>query len=387
MATEPQEPHQDVLEVDLKTLENELTPEEKERAERIETTYQSIIQRMIDKEYHTALAQVSAEGAQKFGFKSLPQFNRAHGAYVERKSREHTGTAKPVSDALGTIYQRVEQVAGYLESASTVANYLREGLLREARHYAADVVDNQIQAEQASQIDPLTGLIRSPDAVAKRFEIERQHFFRDAEPDEVLVWVEIDLDHFKELNTELTHSIVDNHILKPLAKRLEDGLRGTDVVCRLGGDEFSVILNNVKKTDLENVLQKIQALIKEPFSTPKGERSISASIGALAMDRTDLAGFSGTSPAIFMEGAREKTDMAVESVKQRGKDGYTIYSPDLKALSDTETVYAGRYVRALFHEIARVREELGHAAADQLQKDIESLAKKQYTFLHPQATS
>jgi diguanylate cyclase (GGDEF)-like protein len=69
-------------------------------------------------------------------------------------------------------------------------------------------------------------------AIAKRDQKEKNIFY-------------LDLDEFKRVNDEYGHHVGDG-VLKEVAVRLKASLRETDHVCRIGGDEFVVILNNLK---------------------------------------------------------------------------------------------------------------------------------------------
>ena len=75
----------------------------------------------------------------------------------------------------------------------------------------------------------------------------------------------LDLDGFKPINDTLGHDVGDQ-LLVALARRLEDGLRGSDTAARFGGDEFVVLCEDV--ADEQHVIaiaERLQRAIEEPF--------------------------------------------------------------------------------------------------------------------------
>ena len=95
----------------------------------------------------------------------------------------------------------------------------------------------------------------------------------------LLVLLFIDLDGFKQVNDTLGHEIGDR-VLVAIAQRLNNCLRGTDTISRLGGDEFTVILRAIPNMKVaERVAEKILTTITEPIVFDKYTTRVSASIG------------------------------------------------------------------------------------------------------------
>ena len=89
----------------------------------------------------------------------------------------------------------------------------------------------------------------------------------------------LDLDRFKQINDTLGHSVGDQ-LLKEVARRLASCIREGDVACRRGGDEFNVILSEVRRgQDAGRVARKIQKALAEPLTIDGRELFTSASIG------------------------------------------------------------------------------------------------------------
>ncbi|MCB1531857.1 MAG: PleD family two-component system response regulator [Alphaproteobacteria bacterium] len=93
----------------------------------------------------------------------------------------------------------------------------------------------------------------------------------------------LDIDHFKSVNDTHGHGVGDE-ILKQFGERLKDNLRSFDLVARLGGEEFVVILPDVTEERAQMVAERLRrAVADKPFacSTDSGCLSITTSIGAV----------------------------------------------------------------------------------------------------------
>lgn len=121
----------------------------------------------------------------------------------------------------------------------------------------------------ASETDPLTGLAnrRALDAVlAARAGVEASV-------------VAVDLDHFKRINDTRGHAAGDA-VLVELARRLRVAVRESDVVGRVGGEEFVLILPGAPLEVSERVAQRIVDSVRsEPFIVPGGALEVTASVG------------------------------------------------------------------------------------------------------------
>jgi len=96
----------------------------------------------------------------------------------------------------------------------------------------------------------------------------------------------LDIDHFKKVNDTYGHNVGDE-ILKIFGDRLKDKLRSFDLVARLGGEEFVVILPDVSEQRAHLVAERLRAsIIEQPFkcSVPEGQLTVSASLGGAFID-------------------------------------------------------------------------------------------------------
>ena len=125
----------------------------------------------------------------------------------------------------------------------------------------------------------------------------------------------LDLDGFKQVNDVHGHDVGDM-LLKEVANRLRMIIRSSDTVARMGGDEFTFVLNDI--SDDENatsVAQKIIAALSEPFSLKGHQCHVGGSIGIAVypVDATDS------------ESLLTQADKAMYLAKQSGKNTYRFH--------------------------------------------------------------
>lgn len=125
----------------------------------------------------------------------------------------------------------------------------------------------------------------------------------------------IDLDRFKYINDTLGHSAGDQ-LLQSVAKRLQSGLRTPDVVARMGGDEFIVVLPHVMSVDeVLQIAQRVILRLQQPWSISGKVFLCPASVG-IAVYPDD-----GASPETLLKHA----DIAMYRAKAKGGNGYALY--------------------------------------------------------------
>lgn len=129
----------------------------------------------------------------------------------------------------------------------------------------------------------------------------------------------LDLDRFKIVNDTLGHTMGDR-LLKAVANRLQGCLRGGDTLSRFGGDEFTLLLPEVRtRDDIVVIASKILDKLAAPFVIDGHELFVGASIGVAMYPE---AGDS-------VESLIQSADIAMYHVKGRGKNGYQFFSDEM----------------------------------------------------------
>lgn len=159
------------------------------------------------------------------------------------------------------------------EAAARIRRHLQ------ARQKLAEL--RRISDELARQTltDHLTGLGNRRHFFAA-LEAEMARLNRNAEPFSLLM---LDLDHFKSINDNFGHQVGDL-VLKSLAETLLASLRKSDTVCRLGGEEFAVIMPGAETADARRVAERIRRKVASghPQDCPQAKVTISIGIRSLA---------------------------------------------------------------------------------------------------------
>jgi diguanylate cyclase (GGDEF)-like protein len=131
----------------------------------------------------------------------------------------------------------------------------------------------------------------------------------------------VDLDRFKIINDSLGHAIGDKLLIE-ISKRLVSCLRPGDTVARFGGDEFAILLNEIKSmNDVYIVIDRIMEAIPRPLHLNGNEIFTTASIG-IALSST---GYSGPEDVI------RDADIAMYQAKTKGKARYEIFDTKMHA--------------------------------------------------------
>ncbi len=159
----------------------------------------------------------------------------------------------------------------------------------------------------------------------------------------------IDLDGFKQVNDQFGHEAGDE-LLRQCAQRIGSRVRGTDTVGRLGGDEFTALLTDIRNLQhVDIVAQHILDELARPFEVKAREVRISGSIGIALFPRD------ATTSGELMRHA----DAAMYAVKKEGRNGVAFFTPDmrqnacarLKLIGELRGAIAGGQLRVFYQPI------------------------------------
>ncbi|SFC69049.1 EAL domain-containing protein [Pseudoalteromonas denitrificans] len=152
-----------------------------------------------------------------------------------------------------------------------------------------------------------------------------------------LVVMFLDLDHFKQVNDTLGHSIGDL-LLQQVGMRLQTYVKAGDTLARLGGDEFTLLLTEVD--DVNEILIYATQLIsslEQPFNIQDHEISITTSIGAAVYPDDGL-----DSDTLL-----KHADVAMYRSKELGRNSFQLYKPAMNARSLERMVMESKLNKAL----------------------------------------
>ena len=176
------------------------------------------------------------------------------------------------------------------------------------------------QLEYQSYYDALTGL---PNRLLFRDRVVNAIAHAERQRASIAVMY-LDLDHFKLVNDALGH-LAGDRLLAEVARRLEESVRPFDTVSRLGGDEFTILLNDIADADAVAVIAgRILHAISRPFVIDGHELFITASIGA-SLFPTD-----GDEPDALFRNA----DSAMNRAKELGRNQSQLF---MTAMNDRYT--------------------------------------------------
>ncbi|HXZ50218.1 MAG TPA: PAS domain-containing protein [Usitatibacter sp.] len=183
----------------------------------------------------------------------------------------------------------------------------------------AQDVSSRIQAEERLQYmathDGLTGL---PNSVLLNDRLDAALARARRSQGRVGVMF-LDLDHFKDVNDTLGHRVGDL-LLKELARRIRGALRQSDVLARVSGDEFVVVMEDFPdETAPELVARKVLDEVCRPFHVEGHEIQVSGSLG-LALHPED-----GADAETLLKNA----DAAMYHAKELGRNGFRLFSAEL----------------------------------------------------------
>lgn len=180
-------------------------------------------------------------------------------------------------------------------------------------HDISERMQSEISLRHLATHDPLTGLFNRA-AFGEHLERSLARARREKSK---LFLLFIDLDRFKFVNDTLGHHMGDE-LLKQVVARLRGGLREVDTLSRLGGDEFTVVLENVSDVECISMMaQRLLNTLSHPFTLGANTATISASIGISTFPDN------GTTANELINNA----DAAMFRAKGLGRSTYRFFTP------------------------------------------------------------
>ncbi|SMQ63473.1 PAS domain S-box-containing protein/diguanylate cyclase (GGDEF) domain-containing protein [Pseudidiomarina planktonica] len=184
-------------------------------------------------------------------------------------------------------------------------------------HYVAsfsDITDrkqSERELRRLANTDTLTGLPNR-----SYFQVSHSNLVRKRIQHALLVF---DLDNFKKINDSLGHEVGDQ-LLCQVAERLAEVGRPQDTLYRLGGDEFSLILEDTSDLNIiTSIAKRVNDSLAQPFALSDGDLVVSSSVGIVAYPND------GNSSQELLQNA----DTAMYHAKRRGGNGYQFFNESM----------------------------------------------------------
>jgi len=193
-----------------------------------------------------------------------------------------------------------------------------KGLVEHLVIIKRDITDRKAKELKLAELAHYDTLTKLPNRLL--FSDRLSHSIAQADRNKTgLSVIFFDLDGFKEVNDTFGHEIGDE-LLKQVAERVRGVLRDSDTVARMGGDEFTVILENTRSTkNASTAAEKILKALSQPFMVDSNELHITASIGISQYPED----------GIDSESLVRNADAAMYRAKELGRNRFCIYSESI----------------------------------------------------------
>jgi diguanylate cyclase (GGDEF)-like protein len=221
-----------------------------------------------------------------------------------------------VAEQFKTLFAQMQKLAQEANHQELIAQIHSEAQLTHLqRHIFQELLYDQ-PSPSLTLRDELTGLlIRS--SLLESLDLALKGLQNS---NAILAVCFIDLDGFKEINDQHGHALGDQ-ALSLVSTRLQNSIRSDDLLCRWGGDEFVVVLQNIVRPEsVENLANRLLTAISHPLRLSADEPLtlfLGASIGvSIVMPATSIASQGKVDALTFIE----RADQAMYSAKKAGKN-------------------------------------------------------------------
>lgn len=217
-------------------------------------------------------------------------------------------------------------ILGIMLVISMVDSQLRTSRLADNLHQLNCQLEHQVHFDALTGLANRTQIDACLQTCLRHSKLHQQHF--------ALVF--IDLDRFKIVNDTWGHHIGDQ-LLIASTKRIYSCLDDTMTLARLGGDEFILLVPNSNREAISALMTHIASAVKESFTLFGHTIRVSLSAGS------SLYPEHGST----LHELKVKADTAMYHVKQAGRNGWAIYTPEMEAIADTPPTFLQELSQAL----------------------------------------
>ena len=224
--------------------------------------------------------------------------------------------AAPISDPGGAVRGCMVTVSD-LSPLYRANEALREAL-SELAASKQEVEHKNLELERLATRDPLTGVLNR-----RAFHSAFDALWRESQKSaRSVTCMMVDIDHFKRINDSHGHGVGDR-VIQEVARKLQDCVRGTDLLCRWGGEEFCIVVGGLGVAESADFAERMRMRIERECGAALREvpgLRVSASVGV------EMLAGAQDSPAALIE----RADQALYSAKRSGRN--RIFMPAAAAL-------------------------------------------------------
>lgn len=230
----------------------------------------------------------------------------------------------------GALHARIDEAqAGPLQQLAQGINQMAERIAASQEHLQHQVAQateelrkQKEAAEMVARVDALTG-VASRRAFTERAELEIQRALRYRQP---LCVVMVDLDRFKRINDTYGHAVGDA-VLVAFAQSILKEVREVDMVGRLGGEEFAVLLPGISGEEGLRVAERMRMAVEQRELMVGGQPlKFTASFGVSEFDGIELN----------MAGLLARADSALYQAKHTGRNKVVFADEAIPVFQDTQ---------------------------------------------------
>ena len=222
-----------------------------------------------------------------------------------------------------------------------VDDYIRSSdittpLLPRLVSYAVERKKSNLRLSTISTQDSVTGLANREFFISEL----QQHINHPLRPHAITAVMLLDLDQFKYINDAHGHSLGD-HLLCNVADRLKGAMRQTDVIARVGGDEFLILLPDMPNHDsIKRIAKNLLDVLAQAVNFQGKAVFTTASIGIATRDteKEDV------------ETLLKHADIAMYAAKQQGGNRYTFFTRDQQVAASLRTSLEAELHKAIEQE-------------------------------------
>jgi diguanylate cyclase (GGDEF)-like protein len=271
---------------------------------------------------------------------------------VSKLERTQVRLAAGVIGALALLYALVLSIAGRSD--------------RILREQEAERIASEERVRYQAYHDPLTGL---PNRASFAQHLE-QAIHRSKRFGWSLGLMFLDVDRFKRVNDSLGHEAGDE-LLRIAARRLQGSIRESDMLFRMGGDEFTVLLENVKgPEEAAAVAARMSQALAEPIELRHHEIAATVSIGIALYPKDDESG----------ERLVKSADTAMYRAKDLGRNRYTFFTQEMNDRVESQLALEAGLQRAVRNDEFVLHYQPRVAAATRRVVGVEALLR----WKHPE---